>query len=236
MKIVNKIKTLGFGFVFERAFDRIVPAWMCRFCALAVYQVDSGKSADGPCSPAVLKICDSAQELELLKEITRASGDMKDTFGVLATLDDEVAGGVWIAMDDYRDHDLGLSLLLGNEGAWIYSARVDERHRRRGIYSHLLAEAAQARNVAGHAAPYIGVSKLNRGSHKAIQRLGTPVGEALVILLGSMVWVRTRGDLKQNQSFTFQCTRRPIQLSVPERIVPATVDNRGLAAEVAIVI
>ena len=214
MEIVNKIKTLGFGFVFERAFERIVPAWMCRFCSLAVYQVDSNKLSDGPFSTAVLKICDSSQQLEQLKEVTSSSGDAKDTIGFVATIDDAVAGGLWIALGDYRDHDLGLSFLLGNHGAWIYSARVDEAYRRRGIYSHLVAESALSRKNAGHAAPFIGVSKLNRGSHKAIQRFGTPTGQVLVIRLGSMVWARTKGELKQSQKLTLQCTRRPIQLQM----------------------
>ena len=216
MNIVNKIKTLGFGFVFERAFERIVPAWLCRFCSLAVYQVHSNKLSDGPFSTAVLKICDSTQELEQLTKITSASGDPKNTIGFVAMMDGEVAGGLWIAFGDYQDHDLGLSFLLGNEGAWIYSARVDEAYRRQGIYSQLMAESAQSQKDAGHAAPFIGVSKLNRGSHKAIQRFSTPVGEVLVIRLGSMVWARAKGDLKQNQNLTLQCTRHPIRLRMSE--------------------
>ena len=217
MEIVNKIKSLGFGFVFERAFERIVPAWICRFCSLAVYQVNSDKLSDGSFSTAVLKICDSTQELEQLEEITSASGDPKNTIGFVATMDGEAAGGLWIAVGDYRDHDLGLSFLLGDDGAWIYSARVDEAYRRQGIYSHLMAESAQSRKNAGHPTPYIGVSKLNRGSHKAIQRFGTPVGQVLVFRLGSMVWARATGDLKQTQNLTLRCTFRPIRLSVSEK-------------------
>ena len=224
MEIVNKIRTLGFGFVFERAFERIVPAWMCRFCSLVVYQVDSNKLSDDPFSTAVLKICDSAEEREQLKEVTSSSGDAKDTIGFVATMDDEVAGGLWISLGDYQDHDLGLSFLLGQHGTWIYSARVDEAYRRRGIYSHLMAESAQSRKNAGHAAPFIGVSKLSRGSHTAIQRFGTAVGQVLVFRLGSMVWARTEGDLKQNQNLTLQCTRRPIQIRVPERFSSESAD------------
>ena len=214
MGIVNRIGKLGF--VFERAFERIVPAWIFRFCSLAVYQIDFDKLADGQFSSAVIKTCNSAQDRQQLKEITRASGDPKDTIGFVATLDDEVAGGLWISLGDYRDDDLGLSFLLGNEEAWIYSARVDEHHRRRGVYSHLLAASAQSRKNEGHAAPFIGVSKLNRGSQKAIQYLGTPVGEVLTIRLGSMVWARTKGDLNQRQNLTLRCTHRPIQLSFNE--------------------
>ena len=218
MEIVNKIKTLGFGFVFERAFERIVPAWMCRFCSLAVYQIDSDKLSAGPFSTAVLKVCDSAQELDQLKEVTSASGGTKDTIGFLATMDGEVAGGLWITLGDYRDQDLGLSFLLGDEGAWIYSARVNESYRRRGIYSHLMAESTQSRKNAGHAAPFIGVSKLNRGSHKAIRRFATPIGNVLVFRLGSFVWARTTGHLKQSQKLTLQCVRHPIQLRVFESV------------------
>ena len=70
MGIAEKIKTLGVGFVFERAFERIVPAWMFRFCTLAVYQIDPDKLSGGPFSNAVIKICDSAQDLEELRAVS----------------------------------------------------------------------------------------------------------------------------------------------------------------------
>ena len=64
MGIVAQIKSLGFSYVFERVFERIVPVWMFRFSSLAVYQIDSYKFSAGPHSNAVVKGCDSAQELE----------------------------------------------------------------------------------------------------------------------------------------------------------------------------
>ncbi len=218
MGIVKKIKTLGFGFVFERAFERIVPAWMIRFCSLAVYQIDTGKLTGGPFSSATVKICDSAQELEDLREVTFADGEESSAAGFVAKIDGEVAGGLWIALGDYMDDDLGLSCLLGRGGSWIYSARVDDAYRRQGIYSHLMAESARSRKDAGYSAPFIGVSKLNKGSHKAIQRFGTPVGEVFVIRLGAMVWARAKGGLDLNQTLTTQCALRPIQLDLSEKI------------------
>ena len=216
MGIVDKIKTLGFGFVFETVFERIVPVWMFRFCSLAVYQIDLDKLPSDPLSSAGVKICDSEQELEQLAEITSEYTQQKDTIGVLAKVDGQVAGGLWIAIGDYQDRDLGLSFLLGTEGTWIYSARTDAAFRRQGIYSHLMAASAQTRRNAGHTAPFIGVSRLNRGSHKAIQRFGTLVGQVLMIRLGSMVWARTKGNLQQNQNLTLRCTRRPLQFRLPE--------------------
>ncbi len=216
MGIVDKIKTLGFGFVFETVFERIVPVWMFRFCSLAVYQIDLDKLPSDPLSSAGVKICDSEQELEQLAEITSEYTQQKDTIGVLAKVDGQVAGGLWIAIGDYQDRDLGLSFLLGTEGTWIYSARTDAAYRRQGIYSHLMAASAQTRRNAGHTAPFIGVSRLNRGSHKAIQRFGTLVGQVLMIRLGSMVWARTKGNLQQNQNLTLRCTRRPLQFRLPE--------------------
>ena len=216
VRTLGKIKTLGFGFVFETVFERIVPAWMFRYCSLEVYQMDLDKLPIDPFSTAAVKICDSAQELEQLTEITSEYTQQKAPIGVLAKMDGQVAGGVWMAVGDYQDRDLGLSFLLGREGTWLYSARVDAGYRRQGIYSHLMAASAQSRTNAGHTAPFFGVSKLNRGSHKAIQRFGTLVGQVLVIRLGSMVWARTKGDLKQKQTLTLRCTRRPIQFSVSE--------------------
>ncbi len=216
MGIVAQIKSLGFSYVFERVFERIVPVWMFRFSSLAVYQIDSYKFSAGPHSNAVVKVCDSAQELEGLRGVTSADGEKDHTIGLVAKIDGEVAGGLWVAIGDYRDGDLGLSFMLGHERTWIYGARVDAAYRRQGIYSHLMAESTQSRESAGHAAPFIGVSKLNQGSHKAIQRFGTLVGQVLVIRLGSMVWARTKGDIQQNQNLTLRCTRRPIRLSMPE--------------------
>ena len=214
VRTLGKIKTLGFGFVFETVFERIVPAWMFRYCSLEVYQMDLDKLPSDPYSSAAVKICDSAQELEQLTEITSEYTQQKDPIGVLAKMDGQVAGGVWMSVGDYQDRDLGLSFLLGREGTWLYSARIDAGYRRQGIYSHLMAESALSRTNAGHTAPFFGVSKLNRGSRRAIQRFGKRVGKVLVIRLGSMVWARTKGNLKQNQNLTLQCTRRPIQFSV----------------------
>ena len=216
MGIVDKIKKLGCGYIFERVFERIVPVWMFRFCSLAVYQIDLSKLSGGPFSNADIKICDSTQELGELRKVTFADGAEGSTIGFVATVDREVAGGLWVAIGDFQDGDLGLSFMLGQEGTWIYGARVDDAYRRQGIYSHLMDESTQSRKNAGHAEPYIGVSKLNQGSHKAIQRFGTLVGQVSVIRLGSIVWARAKGDLKQDQDWTFQCTRRPIQLRLPE--------------------
>ena len=216
VKTLGKVRTLGFGFVFETVFERIVPAWMFRYCSLEVYQMDLDKLPNDPFSTAAVKICDSAQELEQLAEITSEYTQQQAPIGVLAKMDGQVAGGVWMAVGDYQDRDLGLSFLVGREGTWLYSARIDAGYRRQGIYSHLMAASAQSRTNAGHAAPFFGVSKLNRGSHSAIQGFGKLVGQVLVIRLGSMVWTRTKGDLKQKQTLTLRCTRRPIQFSVSE--------------------
>ena len=96
----------------------------------------------------------------------------------------------------------------------FFAARVDEEYRRQGIYSHLMAASAEARKSEGLAAPFIGVGTLNKGSHKAIKRFSTQVGKVVVIRVGSMAWARSTGGLKQKQSWTFQCTKRPIQLEV----------------------
>ena len=214
MGIFNKVRTLGVGFAFERAFERIVPAWMLRFCSLAVYQLDI-EALSGKTSPANIKICESDLELDQLGEVTFNPGGKHTGIGLMAKLDDQVVGGLWIALGDYKDHDLGLSVLLGSDGAWVYAARVDDAYRRRGIYSHPMAQSALTRISNGSPPPLIGVSSLNKGSHKAIQRVGTPMGKILMIRLGSMVWARSSGRLQQNQAFALQCTRRPIQVSVP---------------------
>ena len=210
MRIVEKIRTLGIGFVFERAFESIVPAWMFRCSSVAVYQLDLDRFSGDPFSAAAIKVCAGEHELEQLRRITSVEG----TIGVLATVDGEAVGGLWIALSDFEDRDLGLSFLLGDQGAWIFAARVDEQYRRRGIYSQLMAQSAESRKNAGLAAPFIGVSTLNKGSHKAIKRFGTPVGKVFVIRVGSIAWARSTGDLKQNQNWTLQCTRRPIELEV----------------------
>ena len=213
MRIIEKVRTLGLGFVIETVFESIVPAWIFRCSSVAVYQLNFDRFSGDPFSAAAVKICDGENELEQLREIT---GDTQQprTIGVLAKMDGKAVGGLWIALGDYQDRDLGLSFLLGDQGAWIYLARVDAQHRRRGIYSHLVAQSAEARKNAGHAAPFIGVSSLNKGSHKAIKRFGTCVGNVFMIRVGSMAWARSTGDLKQNQNWTSQCTRHPIQLEL----------------------
>ena len=103
MGIVGQIKSLGFSYVFERVFERIVPAWMFRFSSLAVYQIESSKFSDGPFSNAVVKICDSAQEFEGLRDVTSADGEEAQTIGFVAKMDSEVAGGCLLYTSDAAD-------------------------------------------------------------------------------------------------------------------------------------
>jgi len=193
--LLKKVRTLGIGFVFERVFERIVPAWLFRFSSVAVYQLDFDRFSGDPFSAAAVKICDGEHELEQLRQITSVAS----TTGVLATIDGEAVGGLGIALSDYEDRDLGLSFLLGDQGAWI-----------------LMAQSAKARKNAGLAAPFIGVSSLNKASHKAIKRFGAFVGKVLVIRVGSMAWARSTGDLKQNQNLLlFLLNRNVLKMSGP---------------------
>jgi len=216
MGTIEKVRALGLGYVLETLFERFVPAWVFRISSVAVYQLDFDKFADSRLSTATVKICDSEKELEQLQEITCDDTPQKNTIGVLATAQSEVTGGLWLATGDYRDHDLGLLLLLGenNEDAWIYSARVAAEYRRQGIYSHLMATTVQSRKAEGNSAPFIGVSELNKGSRNAIKRFANPVGKVLIIRIGSLAWARSTGDLKQRQRWTASCTKRPIQITM----------------------
>jgi len=216
MKIINKIRQLGVGFVLETVFERIVPAWVFRIASIEVYQLDFEKLSGAPLSNASVNLCDSEQELTQLKEFTSDYSAQQHVIGVQAKLDDEVVGGLWMATQDYRDHDVGLSFSLDADRTWIYSARVDSAYRRQGIYSHMMAESAQSRKRQQKSAPLIAVSAVNQGSRKAIQRFGTFVGKTLVIRIGSVAWARSTGDLQQNQNWTLQCSQRPIQLQTAE--------------------
>jgi len=110
MRIVEKIRTMGIGLVFERVFESIVPAWVFRFSLVAVYQLDFDRFSGDPFSSAAIKICEGEHELEQLRRITRVDS----AIGVLATLDGEAVGGLGIALSDFEDRDLGLSFLLGD--------------------------------------------------------------------------------------------------------------------------
>ena len=214
MGIINKVRELGIGFVLETLFERFVPAWVFRIASIAVYQLDFDKLSGAPLSNASVSFCDSEQELEELRELTSHSSVEPHLIGVLARVDGQVAGGLWIATSEFCDKDVGLLFSLGAERTWIYSARVEPPFRRQGIYSHLMSESAQSRKRQQKSAPLIAVSEVNRGSREAIQRFSTFVGKVLVIRVGSMVWARSTGDLQQNQNWTFRCSRSPIQVEV----------------------
>lgn len=214
MGIVNKIRTLGAGFVFETLFERIVPAWMFRFCCLAVYQLDLETFSSHRLSAADVTVCDSNRQLEQLREITSDFTAQHQQVGLLATVDDQVAGGLWLALGNYEDRDLGLRFLLDRETSWVYSARVDAAYRRQGIYSHLMCTAAKVRSAAGHPCPHIGVSSLNKGSRAAIERHGIRVGTVRTVRVGSIVWARASGRVKQKHSLTLGCVGQPIEFSL----------------------
>ena len=185
---------------------------MFRISSIAVYQLDFDKLSGGPLSNAAVKLCDNEQELAELRELTSDYSEQEGLIGVLAKVDGEVVGGLWMATNDYRDYDMGLSFCLGADRTWIYSARVEPDYRRRGIYSHMMSASAQSRNDQQKSAPLIAVSSVNTASSKAIQRFSTYVGKVLVIRIGSGAWARSTGDMQQTQNWTLQCSRRPIQL------------------------
>ena len=214
MGIINKVRELGIGFVLETVFERIVPAWVFRISSMAVYQLEFDKLSGARLSNASVKLCDSEQELAQLRELTSDYSEQGHVIGVQAKVDDQIVGGLWMATDEYRDHDMGLSFSLEDDHTWIYSARVEAAYRRQGIYSHLMSESAQSRKRQQKSAPLIAVSSVNQGSRKAIQRFSTFVGNMLVIRIGSVAWARTTGDLQQDQNWTLQCSRRPLQLKL----------------------
>ena len=212
MRIIDKVRELGIGFVLETVFESIVPAWLFRIASIAVYQLDFEKMSGAPVSNASVSLCDDEQELAQLKEFTSDYSVQRQVIGVQAKVDDQIVGGLWLATHDYHDHDIGLSFPLGSERTWVYSARVDPAYRRQGIYSHLMSESAQSRNRQQKSAPLIAVSSVNQASRKAIQRFATLVGKVRVIRIGTVAWASSTGDLQQTQNWTFQCKRRPIEV------------------------
>ena len=214
MEIINKVRGLGIGYVLEALFERVIPAWLFRICLLEVYQLDFDKLSAARLSNASVNICDNEHELEQLKELTSHGSVEPHFIGVLARVEGQAAGGLWMATKEFRDNDVGLSFTLEAGHTWIYAARVEPHYRRQGIYSHLMSESAQSRKRQQKSAPLIAVSRLNRASRKGIQRFGTLVGKVLVIRIGSVAWARSTGDLRQNQNWTFQCSQRPIHLKL----------------------
>ena len=214
MRIVNKIRELGIGFVLETVFERVVPAWVFRISSIAVYQLDFDKLSSAPVSNASVSLCDGEQELTQLKEFTADFSQQRQVIGVQAKIDGQFVGGLWMAINDYRDHDMGLLFSLDAERTWIYSARVDPAYRRQGIYSQLMSESAQSRKRQQKSAPLIAVSSVNQASRKAIERFVTFVGKVFVIRITTIAWASSTGDLQQTQKWTLQCTRHPIQLKL----------------------
>jgi len=182
MRIINKVRELGIGFVLETVFESIVPAWLFRIASIAVYQLDFEKMSGAPVSNAAVSLCDGEQELAQLKEFTSDYSVQRQVIGVQAKVDDQIVGGLWLATHDYQDHDIGLSFPLGSERSQQKSA------------------------------PLIAVSSVNQASRKAIQRFATLVGKVRVIRIGTVAWASSTGDLQQTQNWTFQCKRRPIEV------------------------
>ena len=219
--MISRIRKTGFKFFFATLFNRIVPQWLFRMRRYVVYEMDVQKlqAASQPSLEAsVLEFsaCQTSAEIEAVETLTWFSRELStgDLRAFQATLDGQLAGGVWIASGVFDEDELGLRLMLNPQQAWLFAALVAEQARNKKVYSKLLpfvvAEVSQE-----FPRVLLAVNPDNRPSnsvHKKASRqtLGTVV--AIRLLQFSVCWVS--GQIRKDRTCSWQATKHPIELTL----------------------
>ena len=231
MGIINRIKRTGLIYSFAIVFNRIVPEWLFRCRRFVVYQLDPSK-ADSVSEKLNARKADSAAqknspvsvrwsvtESDLLSTEKATYFQRSDLHGklqgCLAEVNEQPAGGFWVAENQFTESELGVRIVLDSNQVWLFAARVETEFRKQGIYSHILAFILPELVKQGLNHQIVSVNPHNIGSNKIHQRLSqqTP-GHVFAIRFLSTTFCWTSGRIKRNRTVALNSKANPIEIRV----------------------
>ena len=138
MGIINRIKRTGLIYSFAIVFNRIVPEWLFRCRRFVVYQLDPSK-ADSVSEKLNARKADSAAqknspvsvrwsvtESDLLSTEKATYFQRSDLHGklqgCLAEVNEQPAGGFWVAENQFTESELGVRIVLDSNQVWLQHA------------------------------------------------------------------------------------------------------------------
>lgn len=217
MSITTTLYGAGKGFVGR------LPPWLLRGRPYAVYAIDTADArtaddqADGD---GATRWATSRDEVETLSCVTDRTNlqrwDGRQSRVVCAIGDDGApVGAAWIATHRFTEPELGVSIALADDEAWLHSAFIRPEHRRRGHYATLLNLATTTLAAEGFRRLLLGVTLGNAPSRIAHERAGaTPIGRIDAVRLLGVRIVNTAGDVRTTRDRRFVISPADVALRV----------------------
>ena len=217
MNALSKIKQLGWRYSFATLFNRNVPQWLFRMRRFVVYRMEIPEHAatdpTSSSSSASIGRCETEAEILAVEQLTyfkrRYSTGNSIPYGLKA--DDQLAAGMWAATECFDENELGVRILLDQQQAWLFAARVGKDFRRQGLYSKLLPFVMCDMAKNGFADQLVSVNPDNVGSNLIHQKQSREtVGHVLAIRLLKTTVCWTSGGIAKDSTVSWNSIKNPI--------------------------
>jgi hypothetical protein len=216
VNILQQIRSRGLFFSFAVLFNRVVPATVFRCRVFRVYQLSADALAPPPKALSLeVSKCDLPTESELAREVTRTghgSWNSPATECWLCRDDDQAIGGVWIGHDFFCESDLGVTVVLGQQQCWLFSAFVQKHRRGAGVYRCLLGkvlEQCQPKTV------FCAINPTNRASMAAHdQWIQRSLGTFFALRFLGLAICLSHGAIRPRRFLALNCRTAPIEIDL----------------------
>jgi ribosomal protein S18 acetylase RimI-like enzyme len=228
MSLIQKLKRRGILHSAEIAFNRIVPAWLFRFCKGQVFELDTRKLIEliGELDNSDFVINCVEQNSVARDELRKLTWNevpietSSNDFGYSITKaqsSEDVLGGVWAGIESFHEANLGFQLQFHKKQSWIYCAYVTKNARGQSIYRRLLSFSINDLIEKGYKQVLVVVQPWNKASTYIHQKYATrKAGKITAIRLFSFCAVFTTGLIKKDRTMTVSPAANPIQLRIED--------------------
>ena len=226
MSVIQKLKERGLLHSIEIVFNRIVPAWLFRYCTGIVFELDPQKLAEvlnGMDNSDFVLTCveQGSQARDQLRTLTwnsvpveTSSNDFGYSIAQVSTPDD-VLGGVWAGIESFQEDNLGFQLQFDDHQSWIYCVYVNQDAQGKGVYKRLLSFGTSDLIEKGYRRIYVVIQPWNKASayiHSkyAKGKIGTITG----VRVFSLCAVFSTGAVEKDRTITGSPLSKPVQLRI----------------------
>lgn len=198
--------------------NRVVPERWFRFRIFRVYQLQSpGEDCQAAVQPPLqFQWCDSHEEDQRAVQVTGFHGG-KDLcpagYEACLVLDQgQPIAGIWKAESAFDERELGLRVVLADDQAWLFAARVAPGNRRRGVYRRLLRHVLSSDSSRTHLASINPTNRASTAAHR--QFLRSTIGTCVSFRFFSVAVSLAGGGLSLDHYLSFRCHQQPLQLRI----------------------
>lgn len=217
MSFLRDASRRGWRYTGSIIFNRLVPAWLFRCRRFVIYRLRSQTALDGH-SNVKIEWCETDEQYQLVEKLTHFKREAAGApvRAVQATVENELHGGFWMAIESYIENELGVRVMLEPKQCWLFAAKVSKNMRERGIYSNILRFITSELHSQGIQDLLVSVNPTNKPSNHVHQKhADSCIGNATAIRFLNWAWCFSSPSIKQKSSFTSNAKLRPIELSVP---------------------